>query len=44
MKILHINYSKERGGAAKACLRLHKLDSILRIYKNRYYCCFIYTV
>ncbi len=24
MKILHISYSKERGGAAKACLRLHR--------------------
>ncbi len=24
MKILHINYSKNRGGAAKACLRLHR--------------------
>lgn len=24
MKILHINYSKDRGGAAKACLRIHR--------------------
>ncbi|PIE86061.1 MAG: glycosyl transferase family 1 [Bacteroidia bacterium] len=24
MKVLHISYSKDRGGAAKACLRLHR--------------------